>query len=54
MSNFLTKIVGDKNALDVTGHDVAAFCHERLRATTSYLDECRISLNRDIATKLAQ
>lgn len=43
-----------KHVLDVTGRDIAAFCHERLRATTSYLDKWGASLNRDIAKKLAQ
>ncbi|MGI8878939.1 MAG: DUF1048 domain-containing protein [Jatrophihabitans sp.] len=41
--------------LDVTGEDVAAFCHERLRGTSSsYLDRWRASLNRDVAQKLAE
>jgi len=43
-----------KSVLDVTGEDVAAFCDARLTGTTSYLDRWRASLNRDVATKLAQ
>ena len=45
--------VQDKNVLDVTGKDVAAFCDERLRGTT-YLDRWRDSFNRDVATELAE
>ena len=39
---------------DVTGEDVAAFCHERLRGTASYVDKWQTSLNRDVAKKLAE
>jgi DNA-binding ferritin-like protein (Dps family) len=42
-----------KGVLDVTGQDLAAFCDERLRGTTSYMDKWRASLNRDVAKKLA-
>jgi DNA-binding ferritin-like protein (Dps family) len=42
-----------KGVLDVTGEDVAAFCDERLRTTTSYFDKWRVALNRDVAEKLA-
>lgn len=51
---FETSATGGKPVLDVTGADVAAFCDERLRGTTSYLDKWRASLNRDVARKLAQ
>lgn len=51
---FDTSVAQGKSVLDVTGEDVAAFCHERLRGTTSYLDEWRASLNRDVAKKLAE
>jgi DNA-binding ferritin-like protein (Dps family) len=51
---FETGAAQGKSVLDVTGEDVAAFCHERLRGTTSYLDKWRASLNRDIAQKLAE
>ena len=43
-----------KTVLEVTGDDVAAFCSELLRGSTSYLDRWQVSLNRDIARKLAQ
>ncbi len=43
-----------KSVLDITGEDVAAFCHERLPGTTSLLDKWRGSLNRDVAKKLAE
>jgi DNA-binding ferritin-like protein (Dps family) len=43
-----------RSVLDVTGNDVAAFCDERLRGTTSYLDRWRASLNHDVARKLAE
>ena len=39
---------------EVTGEDVAAFCQDRLRGATSYLDEWRATLNRDVARKLAE
>jgi len=51
---FETSAAQDKSVLDVTGEDVAAFCDERLRGTTSYLDKWRASLNRDVAKKLAE
>jgi DNA-binding ferritin-like protein (Dps family) len=51
---FETSAAHGENVLDVTGEDVAAFCHERLRGTTSYLDKWRASLTRDVATKLAE
>ena len=43
-----------KPVLTVTGEDVAAFCDERLRGTTSYLDRWRSTLNHTVASKLAQ
>ena len=51
---FETGAAQDMSVLDVTGEDVAAFCDERLHSTTSYLDEWRASLNRDVATMLAE
>lgn len=51
---FETSAAHGKSALDVTGKDVAAFCDERLRGTTSYFDKWRASLNRDVAKKLAE
>ena len=43
-----------KGVLDVTGPDVAAFCDERLRGITSFVDTWRASLNHDVAAKLAE
>lgn len=51
---FETGAAQGTSVLDVTGEDVAAFCDERLRATTSYVDQWRASLNRDVAKKLAE
>ncbi len=51
---FETGATQGKSVTYVTGEDVAAFCHQRLRSTTSYLDKWRASLNRDVANKLAQ
>jgi DNA-binding ferritin-like protein (Dps family) len=51
---FETSAAQGESVLDVTGQDVAAFCDERLRGTTSYLDKWRASLNRDVAKKLAE
>jgi DNA-binding ferritin-like protein (Dps family) len=48
---FETGAAEGKDALDVTGEDVAAFCDQRLRGT-SFMDTWRASLNRDVATKL--
>ena len=51
---FETSAAQDKRVLEVTGEDVAAFCDERLRGATSYVDTWRASLNRDVASKLAE
>jgi DNA-binding ferritin-like protein (Dps family) len=48
---FETSVAQGRNVLAVTGEDVAAFRHERLRGATSYLDKWRASLNRDVARK---
>lgn len=44
----------DDGALEVTGRDVAASCHERLRGTTWYVEGWRPSLTRGGASKLAE
>jgi DNA-binding ferritin-like protein (Dps family) len=49
---FETGAAEGKQALDVTGEDVAAFCDKRLRDTPSYTDKRRASLNRAVADKL--
>jgi DNA-binding ferritin-like protein (Dps family) len=51
---FETSAAQGRNVLDVTGDDLAAFCDDRLRGTTSYQDKWRASLNRDVAKKLAE
>lgn len=51
---FETSAAEGRGVLDVTGEDVAAFCDERLRGTSSYQDRWRVSLNRDVARKLAE
>jgi DNA-binding ferritin-like protein (Dps family) len=51
---FETSAAQGRSVLDVTGEDVAAFCQERLRGTTSYRDTWRASLNRDVAEKLGE
>ncbi|AKU15145.1 DUF1048 domain-containing protein [Luteipulveratus mongoliensis] len=43
-----------KRVLEVTGDDVSAFCDERLKGTSSYMDKWRQSLNSTVASKLAQ
>ena len=57
---FAASAAQGKRVVDVTGTDVAAFCHQLLRGTTSYLDlwwapvnRRRASLDRDVATRLA-
>jgi DNA-binding ferritin-like protein (Dps family) len=42
-----------QSVLAVTGADVAAFCHERLRGSTPPVDRWRTALNGDVARKLA-
>jgi len=51
---FETSAAQGRSVLDVTGDDVAAFCDERLHDSTSYQGTWRASLNRDVATKLAE
>jgi DNA-binding ferritin-like protein (Dps family) len=54
LGRFETSVAQGRSVLEVTGEDVAAFCDERLRGTTSYFDKWRASLNRDVAEKLAE
>jgi DNA-binding ferritin-like protein (Dps family) len=49
---FETCAAEGKQALDVTGADVAAFCDERLRGTRSHIDKWRESLNCDVLRQL--
>jgi DNA-binding ferritin-like protein (Dps family) len=43
-----------KRVMEITGEDVAAFCDELLRNTTTYTDNWRQSLNRDVKNKLGK
>ena len=43
-----------KRVLDVTGTDVAAFCDELLRNTTTWTGHWHEALNRDIAGRLGK
>jgi DNA-binding ferritin-like protein (Dps family) len=50
---FEANAAGGRRVLEVTGEDVAAFCDDRLRGVSSYVDKWRTTLNRDVARKLA-
>ena len=50
---FETSAAEGRTVLDVTGEDVAAFCHELLRGVPSSVDARRAAFNRDVARKLA-
>lgn len=41
-----------KDVLEVTGDDVAAFCEELLRSASTYIEDWRTKLNKDIHNKL--
>ena len=43
-----------KHVLDITGEDVAAFCEELLRSASTYTENWRETLNRDIHRKLGR
>lgn len=43
-----------KQVLEITGEDVAAFCDELLRSTSTYTENWREALNRDILKKLGK
>ena len=43
-----------KRVLEITGEDVAAFCDELLRSASTYTENWRESLNRDILKKLGK
>jgi len=40
-----------KHVLEITGEDVATFCDELLRCASTYTENCREALNRDIQKK---
>lgn len=41
-----------KSVLEITGHDVAAFCDELVRGEKTYAEYLREKLNRDVMKKL--
>ena len=43
-----------KHVLEITGEDVATFCDELLRSATTYTENWREALNRDILKKLGK
>lgn len=43
-----------QHVLEITGEDVAAFCEDLLRNATTYTENWRESLNRDILRKLGK
>ena len=43
-----------KHVLEITGEDVASFCDELLRNTSTYTENWREALNRDIQKKLGR
>ncbi len=43
-----------KHVLEITGEDVAAFCDELLRSASTYTENWRNALNRDILKKLGK
>jgi DNA-binding ferritin-like protein (Dps family) len=43
-----------KPVLEITGEDVAAFCEELLRSASTYTENWREALNRDILKKLGK
>lgn len=43
-----------KHVLEITGEDVASFCEELLRSASTYTENWREALNRDILKKLGK
>ncbi|MPM78645.1 hypothetical protein SDC9_125656 [bioreactor metagenome] len=43
-----------RHVLEITGYDVAAFCDELLRSASTYTENRREALNRDILKKLGK
>lgn len=41
-----------KRVLEITGDDVATFCEELLRSASTYTEDWRIKLNREIHNKI--
>jgi DNA-binding ferritin-like protein (Dps family) len=51
---FETGAAEGKPVLEITGEDVAAFCEELLRSASTYTENWREALNRDILKKLGK
>ena len=51
---FETGAAEGKPVLEITGEDVAAFCDELLRSASTYTENWRETLNRDIQKKLGK
>lgn len=51
---FETGAAEGKHVLEITGEDVAAFCDELLRSASTYTENWRDALNRDILKKLGK
>lgn len=51
---FETGAAEGKQVLEITGEDVASFCDELLRSTSTYTENWREELNRDILKKLGK
>lgn len=47
-------VVNGKQVLEITGEDVAAFCDELMRSASTYTENWRGALNRDILKKLGR
>ena len=51
---FETGAADGKHVLEITGEDVAAFCDELLRSASTYTENWREALNRDILRKIGK
>lgn len=51
---FETGAADGKDVLEITGEDVATFCDELLRSASTYTENWREALNRDILKKLGK
>lgn len=47
-------VANGRNALEITGNDVATFCDELSPGAKTYTDRWREDLNHDVAKKLSQ
>ena len=51
---FEAGVVDGKRVLEITGEDVASFCDELLRSASTYTENWREALNRDILKKIGK